>query len=112
MSTEPDPSSDLDVQESTVVRILELLDEAARLVAAGQPRWVDPEMFGGTVKGERMARHTLRAQGRVYDALDVALATLAQHHGSLVQFVDEIHHVEAEIETQLTALRTSTDVTL
>ncbi|MEO9322432.1 hypothetical protein ABFT23_03025 [Nocardioides sp. C4-1] len=112
MSTEPDPISDLEVQESTVARILELLEEAARLVAAGQPRWVDPDMFGGTVKGERMARHTLRAQARVYDALDGALATLARHHGSLVQFTDEIRALEDEMDARLTELRGTTEATL
>lgn len=96
---------DLQMQESVVAQLLDVLDEAGRAVAAGAPKWVDPDVFGGTREGERMARHTVRAQVRVQEALDQALRALGQHHQSLAVFRDEVRRVEAVTEEELAAVR-------
>ena len=96
---------DLQLQESLVAQLLDVLDDAGRQVSGGAPQWVDPDVFGGTREGERMARHTVRAQVRVQQALDQALDALAQHHVALQTFRDEVRRVEATTEEQLAALR-------
>lgn len=96
---------DLRMQEEVVAEILAVIEEAGRLVGQGAPRWVDPDVFGGSGKGVRLARHTVRAQARVHDTLDRALAALAQHHGSLSGFRDDVRRVEDQTVTELTAVQ-------
>ncbi|MDO9454729.1 hypothetical protein [Nocardioides sp.] len=96
---------DLQLQESFVAQVLEVIDEAARAVAEGAPRWIDPDVFGNEREGERMARHTLRAQARVYEALDLATTALAQHHSSLSEFRDGVRQVEAATVEQLATVQ-------
>ncbi|MFB9315303.1 hypothetical protein [Nocardioides plantarum] len=96
---------DLQLQESVVAQLLDVLDDAGRQVSTGAPQWIDPDVFGGTREGERMARHTVRAQVRVQQALDQALDALAQHHVALSTFREEVRRVEATTEEQLAAVR-------
>jgi hypothetical protein len=96
---------DLQLQESVVAQLLDVLDDAGRQVSTGAPQWVDPDAFGGTREGERMARHTIRAQVRVQEALHQALDALAQHHVALSTFRDEVRRVEAMTEEQLAEVR-------
>jgi hypothetical protein len=96
---------DLQLQESLVAQILEVIDDAGLAVRDGAPDWIDPDVFGGSRHGERMARHTLRAQSRVYEALNLALAALAQHHEALNVFVLNVRNVEAQTVDQLASVR-------
>lgn len=100
---------DLQLQEGVVAQLLAVLDDAGQAVSTGAPKWVDPDVFGGTRLGERMARHTVSAQARVQEALDLALQALAQHHGSLEMFRDEVRRVEASTEEQLASVRNRVD---
>lgn len=97
--------ADLQLQDSVVAQVLQVIDEAGRAVASGAPRWVDPEVFGGSGKGERMARHTIGAQARVHQALDMAMAALVQHQVALTTFRDEVQRVEADTADELAAVR-------
>jgi hypothetical protein len=96
---------DLQMQESVLAQILDVIDEAGRLVEEGRPRWVDPDMFGGSHQSVRLARHTVRAQVRVDETLNLAMAALAQHHGSLNGFRDDVRRVESETVDQLAAIQ-------
>lgn len=96
---------DLQLQEEVMAQVLDVLDEAGRVVAEGAPRWVDPDVFGGSREGERMARHTIRAQVRVQEALDLALRALASHQMTLTGFRDEVRRVEAVTVEELAAVR-------
>ncbi|MCW2816916.1 MAG: hypothetical protein JWN84_4371 [Nocardioides sp.] len=97
--------ADLQLQESVVAQVLDVLDEAGRQVCEGAPRWVDPDVFGGSRRGERMARHTLRAQDRVHQALAMATEALAGHHVALATFRDDVRRVEAQAEEHLVVVR-------
>lgn len=96
---------DLQMQEAVLAQLLDIIEEAGRQVADAAPTWVEPDVFGDTHEGRRMARHTTRAQKRVHQALDLALEALAQHHGALATFRDEVRRVEATTVEQLAAVR-------
>ena len=72
---------DLQLQESFVAQVLAVIDDAGRAVAEGRPPWIDPDVFGGERESLRMARHTVRAEARIHEALYLVTAALAQHHG-------------------------------
>lgn len=94
------------MQESTVTQVLAILDEAGQAVATGRPGWVDPEVFGGdTREARRMARHTVRAQHRVHQALDMATEAIHQHTVAMATFRDEVLRAESVTADNLDAIR-------
>lgn len=94
------------MQESTVAQVLAVLDDAGRAVAGGRPDWVDPDVFGGeTREARRMARHTVRAQVRVHQALDMATEAVHQHVVAMETFRAEVLRAEDETEAHLAEIR-------
>jgi hypothetical protein len=86
----------LEVEESTVKQIVEILEEGAGALRNGEPGTLNAAHLGGSWKGSELGRHTAIAHRHVVEAMTQMVLGLRGYQANVQKFHKDIDFVDED----------------
>jgi len=99
-----DQLKELDVEESTIKQIVEILEESAGDLKHGQPGTIHTAHLGASARGAELGFHTSKAHGHVVKAMEDMALGLRGYQANVQKFHKEIDFVDEDTHASQTRI--------